>query len=369
MMRVLALLLALFAPSAHAQSIAEEASAKAVALGSAIAALDDAQSSRDRVASLTETIRAFEDGLSTLREALRQAYLREATLDLQFQAKSDEIAQLLGVLSQLESEPGPLLLLHPSGPLGTVRTGMMLSEVTPALQSEAIKLGRELRELRDLRQAQEQAAETLTVGLAAVQTARTSLSQAISDRTDLPKRVVEDVETLRQLQESVSSLEAFAAGLAIDMGQDQAFESAKGRLALPALGIVLRRPMEADAAGVKRPGVALATRPRALVTTPWPATIRYMGPLLNYGNVIVLEPGGGYLLILAGLETVYGTVGEVLASDAPIGLMGGGEPALAEFLAGTQEGSGVQGTETLYIELRLGTDPVDPTEWFAALKE
>ena len=56
------------------------------------------------------------------------------------------------------------------------------------------------------------------------------------------------------------------------------FATAKARLPLPVFGAILRRPGEADAAGVSRPGLTLATRPRALVTAPWPATIRYLGP-------------------------------------------------------------------------------------------
>ena len=116
---------------------------------------------------------------------------------------------------------------------------------------------------------------------------------------------------------------------------------------------VLRRPDEADAAGVRRPGLTLATRPRALVTAPWPATIRYRGPLLDYGNVMILEPGGGYLLVLAGLDTVYGEVGEVVAAGAPLGLMGGAETATAEFLASAHRwrwraghGNALYGTQT-----------------------
>jgi septal ring factor EnvC (AmiA/AmiB activator) len=61
-------------------------------------------------------------------------------------------------------------------------------------------------------------------------------------------------------------------------------------LPLPVLGTVLRRFDEADAAGVARPGPGAATRPNALATTPWPASVRYAGPLLDYGNVIILEP-------------------------------------------------------------------------------
>ncbi len=367
--RAAALVLALLPGPLWAQSVSEQAMKAAANLKEAVGALEQATASRDRVAALTKTIRAYEDGLAALREALRQAHLREATLDLQFQAKRDRVAQLLGVLSQMETQPGPLLLLHPSGPLGTARSGMMLAEVTPALQAEAEVLRAELAELRDLRLLQQAAGETLAAGLATAQEGRTSLSQAISDRTTLPKRFTEDPETLRGLLESADTLEAFASGLSLDGEDPQSFAEAKGNLDLPVLGTLLRRAMEADAAGVRRPGVSLATRPRALVTTPWPATIRYLGPLLDYGNVIVLEPGGGYLLILAGLETAYGQVGEVLAAGAPLGLMGGGEPGVAEFLSSAQEGGGVRDTETLYMELRQGAEPVDPAEWFAALKE
>jgi septal ring factor EnvC (AmiA/AmiB activator) len=120
---------------------------------------------------------------------------------------------------------------------------------------------------------------------------------------------------------------------------------------------------------VRRPGLLIATRARALVTAPWPATIRYRGPLLDYGNVMILELGRGYLLILGGLETVYGEVGEVVPSGAALGLMGGPEAMATEFLASTQDGSSAGGSETIYVELRQGADPVDPTDWFAGTME
>jgi len=366
-----ALIMALATPvTAQTGGVAEQATTASADLEAAVAALEQATTARDRVTALTQTIRAYEDGLGAMREALRQAYLREATLTLQFQAKRDRVAQLLGVLSQLEAQPGPLLLLHPSGPLGTVRSGMLLAEVTPALQAEANALKAELTELRDLRTIQAAAGETLSAGLGTAQTARSALSQAISDRTTLPRRFTEDANVLRGLLQSADTLEAFASGLTLDDSGNRSFEDARGTLPLPVLGTLLRRPAEADAAGVRRPGVTLATRARAIVTTPWPATIRYRGPLLDYGNVIVLEPGGGYLLILAGLDTVYGEVGEVLAPGAALGLMGGSTVAQGDdFLADAQDGGGVQGTQTLYMELRQGADPVDPTDWFTALTE
>jgi septal ring factor EnvC (AmiA/AmiB activator) len=366
MIRAAAFCLLLTATAAEA-GVAEDAAAAAAALQGSVAALQEAEGAKDRVAALTTTIRAYEEGLAALREALRQAELRQQALALQFQTKRDRIAQLLGVLSTIEAEPGPLLLLHPTGPLGTVRSGMMLADVTPALQAEAEALRADLTELRDLRALQVAAGKTLSAGLAAAQDARSALSQAMSDRTELPRRFTEDPEVLRGLLESADTLDAFAAGLALDDTGSATFAEAKGKLDLPVLGTVLLAPNETDARGVTRPGVTLATRPGALVVSPWAATIRYTGPLLDYGNVMILEPGGGYLLVLAGVEQVYGSVGEVVARGAALGLMGGSEPSGADFLVTAAEGGGVRGTETLYMELRQGADAEDPTEWFAGL--
>jgi murein hydrolase activator len=371
MIRAAALLIMLAAPL-QAETVAEQAAQAATDLQAAVTALDQATAARDRVTALSQTIRAYEQGLAALRAALREASLRETTLTRRLEAKRDGIGQLLGVLSTIEANPGPLMLLHPEGALGTARSGMMIADVTPALQAEAQALRAELQELADLRALQLSAGGILAQGLAAAQTARTTLSQAISDRTDLPRRFTDDPEALRTLLQSADTLDAVAAGLAlnVDDRQDQTFTAAKGTLPLPVLGALLREPDEADATGTRRPGITLATQARALVTSPWPATIRFRGPLLDYGNVIILEPGDGYLLILAGLDALYGEVGEVIAAGAPVGLMGGAEGgtglASAEFTTQPADGSGGRDTETLYMELRQGAAPVNPMDWFTA---
>jgi septal ring factor EnvC (AmiA/AmiB activator) len=352
--------------------VASIAAAAAADLQAAIGAMQAATGARDRVAALTQTIRAYEQGLEAVREGLRQVTIRETALTLQFEAERDQVARLVGVLESLPADPGPLLLLHPAGPLGTARSGMLLADVSAALQARADRLRRELTEVHDLRLVQEAASATLADGLGAAQKARSALSQAISDRTDLPVRFVDDPAALKGLLEGADTLDAFAAGLgsgiaAEDLSAD--ITAAKGTLPLPVLGTILRRPDEADAAGVRRPGLLVATRAHALVTAPWPATIRYRGPLLDYGNVMILELGRGYLLILAGLGTVYGQVGEVVPSGAALGLMGGPEAMATEFIASTPEDAGAGGSETIYVELRQGADPVDPTEWFAGTME
>ena len=366
-------LIVLMALPAGAQEVtgdvAKAAARASAALQDSVAALDAAEGAKDRVAALTQTIRAYEAGLAALREALRQTELRENTLTLQVESKRERLSQLLGVLSGLDADQGPLLLLHPGGPLGTARSGMMLADVTPALQREAEALRGDLQELADLRALQAAAGETLGGGLQAAQEARAALSQAISDRTDLPKRFIENPDVLKNLLESADTLDAFSSGLSPQDGVVQGFAEAKGALPWPVLGTILLRPGETDAKGVTRPGVTLATRPLALITAPWAATIRYRGPLLDYGNVMILEPGGGYLLILSGMETVYGDVGNVVGAGQPLGLMGGVAAGDADILSGATVDGGASATETLYLEVRQKAEPVDPLEWFAPNEE
>ena len=366
------LLLVLMAPIARAEPDAAFLAKRAAQqLNAASLALRQAEKASDRVAALTQTIQAYETGLVAMRQGMRQAAIREQSLRLEFEAKREDVARLLGVLQSMEATSSPLLLLHPAGPIGTARSGMILSEVTPALQAQAEELRGKLEEVALLHELQQSSAETLENGMQEVQQARTKLSQAISERTDLPRKFTEDPRKTAMLLDSSETLEGFATGLAdiAENGESPVqlpdFSSAKGSLTLPVNGTILRRFNEADAAGVRRPGLLIATRPLSIVTTPWPATIRYRGPLLDYGNVVILEPSSGYLMIFAGLNRVYGDIGQVLPAQAPIGLMGGKAPNESGFLSLSGEGSGAERTETLYIELRKGKKPVDPEGWFA----
>lgn len=344
-------------------------------LEAAHTALNGARRASDRVAALSQIIRGYEDGLSAMRVGLRRAALREAALRREFDAEAEQLSRLLGVLLGMQSSAGPLALLHPAGPIGTARSAMIVADITPAIRRQADDLRRRLEEVTLLRALQKSAASTLQRGLSGVQQARTDLSQAIANRTKLPQRFLSDPAQLQALINSSETLDGFASGLS-DMnisdsfaGSIRSFRAAKGTIALPVSGTVLRGFNEPDAAGVRRPGLLLATRPLAIVTAPWPATLRYRGPLLDYGNVMILEPEAGILMVLAGLGTAFGEVGQVLAPKTALGLMGGTSPDADRFFVDAVTGAGFDQTETLYIELRLGGTPVDPAGWFAETEE
>lgn len=345
------------------------AQAAALRLDQAAGMLNDARSARNRVRALTETVHAYEDGLQAMREGLRRATIREETLSRELASRNAEISQLLGVLQSIGQTQGPVVLLHPTGPLGTARSGMILSEVAPALDAKANGLRERLEEVTVLRQLQQSAVKTLQDGLQGAQTARTELSKAISDRTDLPRRFSEDPVKTALLLASSDTLEGFASGLAeIAVGEAPgslpSIAKRKGELSLPVDGRVLRKAGERDAAGIARPGIVVATRPQALVTVPAPATLRYRGPLLDYGNVVILEPEAGILLVLAGLDVVYGEAGQVLPSGSPVGLMGGKTTDSDALLIENGKDAGAERSQTLYIELREDNTPVDPETWF-----
>ena len=356
-------------------SPAEAAASALEDLSAARDMLEAAKGGRERVAALSETVRAYEAGLSAVRAGLRRATIRERELSLKLAGQEEEIAALLTVLQARGRAGSPSLFLHPEGALGTARAGMIVSQMTPALNAQADALRETLVEVSTLRQLQAGAERSLQDGLTGVQDARTALSQAIADRTDLPRKFTEDAVKTALLIATTETLEAFAAGLGeisggpLETAANVDVFDQKGALPLPVAGRVLRRAGEADAAGIKRPGVLLATRPRALVSAPVAATIRYQGPLLDFGNVMILEPKSGLLMVFAGLDVVYGRTGEVIAEGAPLGLMGGKDAAIGEILTQVGDGTGSDLSQSLYLEVREDNEPVNPESWFRTQRE
>lgn len=347
-------------------SMATEAS---IALRKATEDLSNADTAQDRVAALTDTIRAFETGLVAMRDGLRAAAVRERVLKKEFENSRDKISRLLGVLQTLERATTPLLLMHPEGAVGTARSGMMVSEITPGLQAEAEKLRQELEELQNIQKLQKLAEEDLQLSLDGVQKARVSLSEAISEREALPKRFADDPIRVQILADNSDNLQYFADALiqvpfAELEEKPEPFTSGKGNLKLPVEGTVLRKFNATDAAGLERPGIVIATPALSLVTSPWPATIRYSGPFLDYGNVIILEPDPGYLIVLAGIKQLYAGLGEIVAKGAPLGLLGGQTAQVGDFLLEASGRTGELRQESLYIEVRKNGKPVDPLLWF-----
>lgn len=365
---LIGLFLAATLPANAETDPAQVAESAVIALQEAAQNLAEANSSGDRVNALTKTIRAYEQGLSGLREGIRQAALRERQIEASIRSQESQLSSLLGALLSMQTSPEALALLHPAGPVQSARAGMILSDVSPILRREIADLESRLSELAIMRSLQDNAFSVLSESLAGAQEARTALSKAVQERRAPSNVSAIENATMQALVNSADTLQGFAASLAtVQDGPDDiatGFSDFEGQLEPPVTGSVLTDFNRPDSNGIRRPGILMATAPGALVTTPHTATIRYTGPLLDLGNVSILEPESGYLLILSGLAQAFGQPGGIVEKGEAIGLMGGSTPAAEQILIESRDGSGQDRSETLYIELRKGETPLDPTNWF-----
>ena len=339
------------------------------ALDLATADLKNAKNAKKRIKSLSQAIQSYEETLAILRISVRDLALQQAQLQDVLDQNENEIMQFLGVLATVQKTPIAGQILHPSGPLATARSGMIISDIVPILQENVNQLRDQLVVLKQLSETQFKAQSSLQTGLLELQKAHSNLGRAIANRDDLPKRFITDPEKLEILIKASKDLETFAASVqSIAISETSvslpSVSDRKGHLKLPVRGKILGKFNEADASGIKRSGIILATDPRAIVISPTAATIRYLGPLLDYGNVAILEPQNGLLFVFAGMDTVYGEIGQVIPALSPIGLMPSQSNEVDKiFKTRTNFYSG-QLSETLYVEVREGSEPKNPLDWF-----
>ena len=339
------------------------------ALDLATADLKNAKNAKKRIKSLSQAIQSYEETLAILRISVRDLTLQQAQLQNVLDHNENEIMQFLGVLAAVQKTPIAGQMLHPNGPLATARSGMIISDIVPILQENVNQLREQLVVLKQLSETQFKAQSSLQTGLLELQKAHSNLGRAIANRDDLPKRFITDPEKLEILIKASKDLETFAASVqSIAISETSvslpSVSDRKGHLKLPVRGKILGKFNEADASGIKRSGIILATNPKAIVISPTAATIRYLGPLLDYGNVAILEPQNGLLFVFAGMDTVYGEIGQVIPALSPIGLMPSQSNEVDKiFKTRTNFYSG-QLSETLYVEVREGSEPKNPLDWF-----
>ena len=94
----------------------------------------------------------------------------------------------------------------------------------------------------------------------------------------------------------------------------------------------------------------------AQVTAPCDGWVVYAAPYRSYGQLLILNAGGGYHILLAGMERISVDLGQFVLTGEPVAVMG----------SGSQIASGPgSGQPVLYIELRKDGTPIDPSPWWA----
>jgi septal ring factor EnvC (AmiA/AmiB activator) len=137
------------------------------------------------------------------------------------------------------------------------------------------------------------------------------------------------------------------------------FSALQGQIALPVTGRIKRRFGADDGNGAVMLGDMLATQSGAIVTAPADGNVLYAGPFRSYGQLLILNAGDGYHVVLAGMSRISVVTGQSVLAGEPVGAMGEAR------VASTSVSKNGNATPELYVEFRKDGKPVDPAPWWA----
>jgi len=303
------------------------------------------------------------------------------------------IAEVLAALQRIGRRPPPAVMVRPEDALQSVRTAIMLGAVLPEMRQEAESLAGDLAELVRLRKEIAAERDTLKRDLAAQSEDKQRLALLIEGRqkkqsaaegelaaerqraADLARQVDNLKDLIAKLEQGLDSAtraERAAARAALEgrtapgsfkdprrLAPAATFGSVRGLLPLPVNGVKIRNFGDPDPMGGAEKGLSIATRAGAQVTAPCDGLVVYAGPFRSYGQVLILDAGGGYHVLLMGLERISVDPGQFVLTGEPVAAMGGGSQ-IAAATAGISSSRPV-----LYIEFRKDGTPIDPGPWWA----
>jgi len=340
---------------------------------------------------LSEDVDAMEDRLDRLKG-------EQGTIRASLSERREVLAEVLGALQRMGLNPPPALLVKPEDALSSVRSAILLGAVVPELREQTLALIGDLKELARLGETIASERERLMATITEQAESRTRLSLLLEEKQKLQEgaeRSLEDEKArsgelaskARTLQDLIASLEKdidsarkaaeserLAAEAAAREEQRRAeapvperyrlkeampFPALQGTLALPVSGRRIRAFGHVDDAGVASFGDTVRTQSGAIVTAPSDATVLYAGPFRSYGQLLILDAGGGYHIVLAGLGRISVSQGQPILAGEPVGAMGETRVASASAVGN------VSALPELYIEFRKDQKPVDPAPWWA----
>jgi len=303
------------------------------------------------------------------------------------------IVEILATLQRVGHQPPPALLIQPEDALQAVRTAIMLGAVLPEMRAEADALAGDLADLLRARKdivgehdrlahdldtlAREQLRMNMLIDER--QKSQTADEQALdAERTraaDLARQVDSLKDLIGKLEASLDSATraAHVAARAAEEGRPDiaalndpgrlapavAFASMRGRLRLPVNGVKIREFGTSDSLGGTQKGLSIAAHAGAQITSPCDGWVVYAGAFRSYGQLLILNAGGGYHVLLAGMERISVDLGQFVLTAEPVAVMGSGSQVSAS-------GANKAKQPVLYVEFRKDGAPIDPSPWWAA---
>jgi septal ring factor EnvC (AmiA/AmiB activator) len=339
-------------------------------------------------------VRGVETRIDDAEARLRPLDSREQQIRGSLDSRRSEIVEVLAALQRAGRRTPPALLVRPEDALQSLRTAMLLGSVVPELRGRAEKLAGDLTELVTLRKTIAAERDRLAIDRDKLKDDQTRLAALVDERQRKQSAIEKDMEAegaraialsrqVDSLQGLIGKMEqdlksaAKAAATASLQGAPAgkpnlgalkdparlspaiAFASAKGLFALPVNGTKIREFGGSDGAGGVEKGISLATRAGAQVTTPCDGWVVYAGPFRSYGQLLILNAGGGYHVLIAGMERISVNIGQFVLTGEPVATMGT-RSQVASILATNAS------QPVLYVEFRRDGTPIDPGPWWAA---
>ncbi|QKV19994.1 murein hydrolase activator EnvC family protein [Oricola thermophila] len=307
------------------------------------------------------------------------------------------LAEVLAALQRMGLNPPPAILVTPEDALSSVRSSILLSAVVPGMREETRVLVADLQELQRLTATFRAEREELRATLAAQKEEQARLSLLLEEKRLLEARAADDLaaEQARaaelasraaDLQELIASIEReiqsarkaaeqarLEAERRVEEGRERAenqslsaariapafaFSDLRGRVARPVAGRTITAFGDDDGLGGRAQGDTIEASPGAYVTAPADGWVLYAGPFRSYGQLLILNVGDDYHMVIAGMERIDVTQGQFVLAGEPVGVMG------RIHLASVSAAAAANENPTLYIEIRKDGKPVDPGPWW-----
>ncbi len=357
---------------------------------------DDRRKFNQQIIDTASRVAMVEERIAKTQERLEPLDDSEQALRISLQQRHNIIAEVLAALQRIGRHAPPALMIRAEDALQSVRSAMVLGAVLPEVRQQAEMLSADLAELVRLRKQIADERDKLARDLFVLADERQRLSLLIDERQKRQGEAEQALGAERQrahqlarqaenLNQFISQLEqgldtsAHAARAAARASEDRkaldgrpdlaafkdpgrlapaiAFAAAKGLLPLPVNGARIKEFGAPDGRGGTEKGLSIATRPGGQITAPCDSWVVYAGIFRNYGQLLILNAGGGYHVLLAGMERISVDLGQFVVTGEPVAVMG--IPS-----AGALGGGASQ--PVLYVEFRKDGVPVDPGPWWAA---
>lgn len=359
---------------------------------------DQAQQSAALIAA-AQRVRAAETDVAAIEDRLGELIVQELQVRGRLEGSNATISTVLAALERISRNPPPALIVDPTDALGSARSAILMSAILPDLQAKADALLADLGRLAEIKaQAQNEEAnlranlsileeEQLRVGtlMAARRQGEQMASTELAAEQAAAEQLAVDAAALRTriadlTRQAGAVAEAAEATAAADAGQSAPkldretirlalanpdrrqpavpFDQAKGWLTLPSSGVRVVDYGAGDGFGGISQGLSIVTRAEASVVAPADGWVLYSGNYLNYGQIVILNTGQDYTVLLAGLASVSVEAGQFVLMGQQVGSMG------SRTIGRTVSTNAGVASPTLYIEMRKNNVPVDPTGWW-----